>query len=130
MGEQHTGLLHTHTCLLFLPPPAGSTVGVAPSEAAWHLDFVEVACLPSSGSATAPGSTRASATSGSARASTTGAASAGLSGSTAAARATPPPTFFVCRKWLDDRCGYRAELLGSARDPRQGEVEYRVSRAA
>lgn len=60
----------------------------APSEAAWHLDVVEVACK--------------------------------------AGGPTTRPTYFVCRRWLDERCGYRAELAASTRNPRQEEVDYKV----
>jgi hypothetical protein len=37
-----------------------------------------------------------------------------------------PPTYFVCRRWLDAACGHRAELGASTRNPRQDEAEYRV----
>ena len=38
----------------------------------------------------------------------------------------PRPAYFACRKWLDARSGYRAELPASSRDPRLEEVEYKV----
>ena len=63
---------------------------MAPSDAAWHLDTVEVACK--------------------------------------AGGPAPRPAFFACRRWLDERCGYRAELAASASNPRQEEVEYKVGR--
>lgn len=66
-----------------LPCPAA-----APSEAAWHLDTIEVACK--------------------------------------AGGPTARPAYFVCRRWLDERCGFRAELAASARNPRQEEVDYKV----
>lgn len=67
--------------------PAALNTAV-PSEAAWHLDTVEVACK--------------------------------------AGGPTARPAYFVCRRWLDERCGYRAELAASARNPRQEEVDYKV----
>ncbi len=54
-------------------------------EAAWHLDYVEVACEGRQ------------------------------------------PTYFVCRKWLEAGCGYRAELAATSRNPRQEEAQYKVS---
>lgn len=43
-----------------------------------------------------------------------------------AAAGSPRPTYFACRRWLDERCGYRAELPASAHNPRGHEAEYRV----
>ena len=74
-------------CVFNAPCPCA-----APSEAAWHLDMVEVACK--------------------------------------AGGSTARPTYFVCRRWLDERCSYRAELAASTRNPRQEEVDYKVAACA
>ncbi|KAL4458577.1 hypothetical protein ABPG75_013442 [Micractinium tetrahymenae] len=42
-------------------------------------------------------------------------------------RGAPRPSYFVCRKWLDARNSYRAELPASSRDPRLEEAEYKVT---
>ena len=49
-----------------------------------------------------------------------------LEGVEVAPAGAPRPTYFSCRRWLDDRCGYRAELPPSAHNPRAEEAEYKV----
>ncbi|PRW59715.1 lipoxygenase homology domain-containing 1 isoform A [Chlorella sorokiniana] len=39
---------------------------------------------------------------------------------------TAQPVYFVCRRWLDERCGHRAELATSMRNPHQQEVDYKL----
>ena len=36
------------------------------------------------------------------------------------------PAYFVCRRWLDERNGYCAELAATARNPHGEDVEYKV----